>query len=228
MNFKLLIATNLVCLFFSCVKDPKQPEQDEIHPQMLRGMVFNQCTDSGLAGVRVFLEVFYKEKLLQKFETVSGDSGKFFFKDAPIHSSDKYTYAIHIPSKSGTNAKNSKDASFLGITIYFSRDETKTFFKAQVIPGFLYLNFHSNASFPIHSPDSINIFMHQAIFHKNRPDLPYSGTLTSSSSLAGTIGDYPMGMWTFEIKKWKNGIYIHSWDSLYMGWGDTKTYTVNW
>jgi hypothetical protein len=201
---------------------------DQISPKDIKGMVYNNCTDSGLAGVDVYFETFYEEKITSKVKTTSGQNGEFTFPAASIHSDELYTYAVHIDSKSGTNATIPSNALFNGTTMYFNRDEATVYLKPSVTPGFLYLYFSTNIKFPIKSPDSIYVYFSQQTFHKNVPDLPFGWIFSNPMSLGVTAGNYPMGWWKIDSQKWHNGTYTHSTDSLYLGWGDVKTYTLNW
>jgi hypothetical protein len=209
-----------VSLFFTACKKDK----DTVTLKNINGIVFNNCTDSGLANVTVYLQDGQGLNL----STVSDANGNFSFNSVQIHSDNKYSYRLYIPSKSGTGATTPEYCSFTGESLSFTKDETNTFFKPRVTPGFLYLCYTSNIIFPIVQPDSLNIYFEQKTFHKNVPNLPYSGKIINSSNISSCSSNYPMGWWVFSTQKWKSGNYTFYKDSLYIGWGGTKTYTINW
>ena len=85
----------LLCvLLMSCCKSTVQT--NEFALKEINGVVYNSCTDSGLAGVQVRLETIFDEKeVLDMQTTVSGENGKFSFPDAKIYEGNRVTYAIH-------------------------------------------------------------------------------------------------------------------------------------
>ena len=100
-TISLIIVLITTCTFLECKKEPA----DQVTKQDIQGMVFNNCTDSGFAGVKVlFLTYKNGNQLYESVETISDKNGNFLFNNASIHSSSKYSYAVHIKSQSGTNA----------------------------------------------------------------------------------------------------------------------------
>ena len=226
--FKITVFFTFLSLI-ACREDKK----DIITKHPITGMVYNNCTDSGLAGVKVFLETFKDDKtLVQQRETISGEGGKFEFAEAEIHSNDRYNYALHIESKSGTAAKLPEHCGFDGTTMYFFNHEVDMEFRPRVTPRFLNCCFQLLPPTNVQKPDSICIIPVQNIFHKNVPDLPYTGWIGPNGLLGGNKtcawGNYPMGLWHLKIEKWKDGIYSVKHDSIYLDWKDIKTYTVEW
>lgn len=222
MKIILFILSTTLIIFCSCKKD-----KDVIALHTINGMVFNNCTDSGLENVTVYLNI-NDGKSTSSRQTISDSNGNFSFDGVSIHSSSKYSYAIYIPSKSGINGGGGTEVGFNGTTLNFNYDEVDMFFKPRVTPKFLFLCYQSNATFPIMQPDSLDIYFEQKTFHKNVPLLPYSGVIYNNSNISSCSSNYPMGKWNFIIKKWKSGVYTTTIDSIYLGWGSTTTYTINW
>ncbi len=80
--------TIIACLFiFACCKKDK----DQIILHDIKGMVYNNCTDSGLANVTVYL----KDGKGLNLSTVSDAVGNFIFRGVDIHSSSQYNYNIY-------------------------------------------------------------------------------------------------------------------------------------
>lgn len=217
-------------LFFSCRKEDLKTNDKVIYKD-IKGMVFNNCTDSALAGVKVYLEVFREENnLVEKFETISGKDGNFIFTNIGIHSDENYTYAIDIKSLSGTNAPDPSYSRFDGTTMYFHNYETDVFLKPKVTPGFFLLNSKFNSSI-LNPNDSIRLTFEQKTFIKNKPGEPgkfYSGAYGHAQNSSFSSGGYPMGIYNITIDKWRGGVHTRTYDSLYVGWAQEKTYAVNW
>src|SRR5688572_12507044 len=112
--------------------------------QKINGVVFNNCTDSGLAKVTVFLRTYRDGNLYEEQNTVSGTEGSFRFEKVSIHSSDDYSYAIYIPGKSGYGAQTPEYCGFTGTTLYFSKNESSLLLKPRVTPKYLFLTYQSN------------------------------------------------------------------------------------
>lgn len=215
----------IVCLLigvsiFSCKK-----EKDTITQHDIKGMVFNNCTDSGLANITVFLQDGQGLNL----STVSGANGSFNFNNVQIHSNTKYDYVIYIPSKSGTNATTFEYCGFDGTTMYFNHDEADIFFMPRVTPRYLYFCMDFPNSTIIPNGDSIRLYYYQKKIHKNVPDLPFDGIIGKYGIYdIGCGANYPMGQWNMVIDKWKSNVHTTVYDSIYLGWGSNITYTVNW
>ena len=193
-------------------------------------MVFNNCTDSGLANVTVFLQ----DGKGLNLSRVSGANGNFSFNNVQIHSNTKYEYNLYIRSKSG-GVNYPLSLSEIGITgtrMFFKHTEADMFFKARVTPRYLILNLFCNKS-PITGPnDSIMFFFTNNIFHKNVSASPYmfggGGFYGTNSYNIGNIGNYPMGKYNIDIDKWVSGVHTSLKDSIYLGWGAITSYTINW
>lgn len=218
---KIIHLIMITFLFFSCRRE-KDNKNFPVVKQDIKGIIINNCTDSGCARIKIFLNILDQKKMIFATETTSDSMGEFVFPNIDIYYNDEYTYYIQILDGGGTQF------SIDGTLMYFTAKESSLYLKPRVTPRFNQLCYNPLISFPISQPDSLYIFFQQRVFHKNVPDLPFSGKITNRSTFQSCTSGYPMGMWTFEIKKWKSGIYTHTWDSLYLGWGDTKTYTVNW
>ncbi len=222
----------IICSIFFLLGSSCKKNKDTITNQTVSGMVYNQCTDSGLAGVNVYLKINKDNQTVKNYETVSGINGAFSFTNAEMHSNTDYTYAIYIPSKSGTNGAGGTEVGFNGTSLSFNNSEANTFFQPRVTPKFLDFCFAISPAVVIVNPDSLVISFKQNVFHKNIPDLPYASYRIHSQMQNGitncTFGNYPMGLWSITIDKWKSGLHTTTYDSLYLGWGATKTYTANW
>ena len=211
-------------LFF--VLSCRKKEKDTITRHDLKGMVYNNCTDSGLAGVNVSLNI-NDGKNTSSYGTVSGVNGEFSFANIEIHSNSKYSYAINIPGNSGTGGGAVR---LDGTTMYFNYNEADTYFKPRVTPGFL-LFYVYYITTPTTLNDSVIVSFVQKTFHKNVSDLPYKlggGGHGNIAVQSDNHSNYPMGKYDLTINKWKSGIYTTSIDSIYLPWGSTKTYTINW
>jgi len=224
--FKIIIVTLIFGFFFyQCRKDKK----DEITMQNLNGMVFNNCTDSGFAGVKVYFQTIKDNSVISSRETISELGGNFSFSNAEIHSNEEYRYAMYIQSKSGIGATSPEYSLFNGTTMYFKKDQTSTFFKPRVTPGFFKLRVAYQGTCNL--TDTVNPTFTQNTFHKNDPSIPYEFTLGTNGSAPNTIvsnDNYPMGKYSIKIVKFKNNAYTTTYDSIYLGAADTKTYTINW
>ncbi len=211
-----------VCIFFfaHCKKDTDTVTQHDI-----KGMVYNNCTDSGLANVTVF----FKDGQGLNSSVVSDGVGNFNFPNVSINDNSKYTYSIYIPSKSGIGATTPEYCGFNGTTLGFNYNEADMFFKPRVTPKYLYFCMDFNPSVTIPNGDSISVYYYQKTFHKNVPTLPYDGTVGKYGIYdPGCGSNYPMGLWHLEIKKWKSSVYTFVKDSVYLTWGANTTYTINW
>jgi hypothetical protein len=218
------------CLLFALFSCSKCEKRDIIARKPVKGMVFNNCTDSGLANIKVYLQTFKGNSLVNSQEAVTGQEGNFAF-DADIHSSDKYSYAIHIPSKSGGVSGGFTEAGINGTTMYFSNGESDIFMRPKVTPKFLVINlFQIKNNLSVHT-DSIRTMFYQLKYHANSNDMPYSfgiGSYGNEPLLAGNVGNYPMGLYFILTDKWINGSHSEDKDSIYLNWGAQKTYTVFW
>jgi hypothetical protein len=217
------------CLLFALFSCSKCEKRDIIARKPVKGMVFNNCTDSGLANMKVYLQTFKGNSLVNSQEAVTGQEGYFAF-DADIHSSEKYSYAIHIPSKSGGISTGFTEVAFNGTTMYFSKEESDVFMRPHVTPGFLtYTTEYITAI--TNKQDSVRVLSEQRTYHKNKPDMPYQipgGSYGDKSFYKDQTSHYPMGLYNIRIDTWKGGVHSTIYDSIYLAWGDTKTYTLNW
>jgi len=218
-------------ILLSCRKENSE-KMDQVSTQDVKGMVYNNCTDSGLAGVKVYFKVFRDEKnIVQNIETTSGKDGSFLFKGVNIRSNNVYTYAVYIKSQSGIGAAFASLSRFTGTTIYFHNYESQTFLKSRVTPGFFNLTLYLNTAIISTANDSVIAMFKQLKYKNNVPESPYmfgGGSYGNQSTQKGNMGDYPMGLYNITIDKWRGGVHTTSYDSIYVGWADEKTYTVNW
>ena len=223
----LVVIVFILFLFGSCKKD-----DDTVTKQTINGEVYNLCTDSALANVQVFLNISNNNTLIQSLSTTSGTNGTFSFPNVDIHSNSSYSYNLYIPSTSGYAGL---DIGFNGDNIEIDKSNLGKKYILHVAPCFKDLYFQINPSVVITYPDSINIFFEQNIIHKNQPSSPYCFNVETSGIQGGypyyskfCLGNYWMGNWNITINKWKSGVHTTLQDSVYVGWGATNTYIVNW
>lgn len=219
---KVIISIAVFFLFAHC----RKKEKDEITQHNIKGMVYNNCTDSGLANVTVYL----KDGQGLNLSTVSDAGGNFIFPAVTIHSSSKYTYNIYIPSKSGDNATTFEYCRFIGTTLLFNYNEAGLFFKPRVQPGCLFYKIFCTPIPITNATDSIRYHIYQYTLHKNVPEAGYTmgGGGYGSGITWGNFGGYPMGKHIIEMDIWRNGVNTTKKDSVYLSWGADKTYTINW
>ena len=219
MKIKFILVVTLLLTF--CVRK----SMDNKHPvskETIRGMVINNCTDSGLAGAEVLLKISDKDGLVFQTKTLSDNNGEFAFPDIEIDHSNDYTNSVQIP--------NSTQPELNGTTMYFEAEQSAVYMNARVSPKFAFLNTMCQNNF-IDPNDSIKIKYHQKVFARNVPGMPntfFSGEHGSVETSIKGMNSFPMGLYNITIYKWRGGSYSVTFDSIYMGWGDTKTYTVNW
>ena len=189
-------------------------------------MVFNNCTDSGLANVTVFLEDGQGLNL----STVSGANGNFSFDNVKMHSNAKHDYVIYIPSKSGTNATTFEYCGFDGTRMYFNHDEADIFFMPRVKPFYLFFTVYCKPLNISSQSDSIVFHSYQYVLHKNKPSDVYywGGGGYGDRQYSNNGGGYPMGKYIIEMDIWKSGVHTTRKDSVYLGWGANTSYTINW
>jgi hypothetical protein len=164
MKNLIFVCLLIVVMYVSCKK-----EKDTITQHDIKGMVFNNCTDSGLANVTVYLQDGQGLNL----STVSGINGNFSFNNVQIHSSSKYNYALLILSKSGINAQTFEYCGFGGTVLGFNYNEVDMFFKPRVRPSYLLFPVYCNKNPITNKNDSIVFYCTNYTFHKNAPDYPY-------------------------------------------------------
>ena len=217
-NLKYLLLLVLLALI-SCKK------KDTITHATIHGQVYNQCTDSGLANITVYIY----ENNNSIAQTTSGTNGNFTFTNVAIHSSSDYSYQVYIPAISGIGGA----AGFQVNDVSFTSTNTSQFFVVDVVPSFGDLCFTSNITSPIISPDSFFVLFKQKKIATSSISPYVTYTLGTSSyhfipSHSYCMGDYVMGLWNITIDKWKSGVHTTTNDSIYLSYGATKTYTLNW
>ena len=238
-NSIAFILVFLICLSLTrCRKEApsidtpsENGQKDSLIYKDVKGMVFNLCTDSGIAGVKVYLEIYQAKKLVKKYSGVSGEGGTFLFKDAELHLNKEFTYNIYIPSKSGIMAKDAETCGIQGGSYGFTLDEVNNSMNPRVIPSFIsvtmyFIGEHINPS------DSVIARFTQNVYHKNVPDYPYK----FGDGVHGlpnyyprrSIGNYPMGLYHIVVDKWVSGVHTQWKDSLFTNYGDTAAYVVHW
>ncbi len=224
MKHFILILTSSLIFFASCKKD-----KDMVTTHTVKGMVFNNCTDSGLANVTVYLNIS-DGKNTNETQTISDAQGNFTFDNVQIHSASNYTYAIYIPSKSGINGGGGTEVGFQGANLYFNYDEADAFLKPRVKPSYFSCTIYC-IPIPIKTQyDTIIFHAYNYTLHKNRPtDVYYwGGGGIGNDPSSPNHSSYPMGKYNIEMDIWKSGLHTHRKDSIYLGWGANTTYTINW
>jgi hypothetical protein len=234
MNSAHLYISAIILIFIcSCTKKeyPNPEPIDSIVIRNIRGMVFNNCTDSGLADIPLFLNVYSDNDLVKKYSAISGDSGKFFFDHVEMHTSPLYSYDIFIPSKSGFVVPRRSETGFDGTRMTFSTAESYLFLRPQVTPRIYYLNFHFERE-KESNIDSLHFTASQEIFHNNVPDLPHilkARIFKNSNNGSGNWGGgYPSGKYKIEITKWKGKDFIIEKDEMYIKFQDSLTHVIEW
>lgn len=207
-------------------------KKDQASSQTIRGMVFNTCTDSGLANIQVYLKTIKDNKsVVSTLSTISGVNGAFTFENVQIHSDNSYSYMIYIPSISGIGANSPEYTRFVGTSLYFGKDDISIFLMPRVIPGFFRFGFAYTEPNTSAAGDSISVYGYQPVYHKNVPDLPYELAVRFYGNTPQPVdktANYSMGWWILEIKKWKSGLYTFKRDSIYIGWKADTTYSLTW
>ncbi len=218
MNKIIIFSFSFILLLSNCKKE-------KITKHSIKGIVYNECTNKGLQGVTVYLN----DNHGLNTSIVTDINGGFIFEDIETNSlKNNYNYNLLVPSQSGIGSTNKENCRFDGDQINFSLSDIEKEFQLNVIPGFLNLCYSTNILFPIIQPDSIYITFEQKIIKNKFPNIPASGKISNSSTINSCTANYPMGWWYFTTKKWKSGIYSSYLDSLYLDWGGTNTYTINW
>jgi hypothetical protein len=220
-------------ILIGCKKEPPPvPVKDYIIPKDVRGMVFNTCTDSGLSGIKVYLKMYHRKKLLREYSTISGLSGNFTFTNIEMHSSPEYEQTIYIPSKSGDHAKDFETCGIRGTSMWFTFGESDIFLKPPVVPKFIYFAFYFPRQQTTVASDSIIASCEQRTYHNNVPDYPYKFGAGAIGIEGGTypkrIGNYPMGLYHIKVDKWVNGVHTQWFDSVYAQYGDSAKYVAYW
>lgn len=221
--FLILVAGTL--LQFSC------REKDRITLHTVTGQVYNNCTDSGLAGTTVTLKTYKDKSLVKNEQTVTGSDGGFVFSNVEIHSLNSYHYFAYIPGKSGDGGPGPEYASFSGASMEFSKDEADRFLQLRVTPGFYRIFSVFTNTGGGTDQDSVKLKYEQRRFHQNVPDMPYYYYTGSSGNIANdnsAMGNYPMGLYHIIKVTKRNGVITTSSDSLYIGSAGTVTYSVIW
>jgi len=242
-NSIAFILVFLICLSLTrCRKEApsidtpsENGQKDSLIYKDVKGMVFNLCTDSGIAGVKVYLEIYQAKKLVKKYSGVSGEGGTFLFKDAELHLNKEFTYNIYIPSKSGIMAKDAETCGIQGGSYGFTLDEVNNSMNPRVIPSFISLSVYFMGKH-LDSSDSIITRFTQNTYHKNVPDYPYKFALGKEGSPFADdfpntrtgLGNYPMGLYHIVVDKWVSGVHTQWKDSLFTNYGDTAAYVVHW
>ncbi len=234
-NFDYFIILLIVFIVFSCRKEPVPSNAGQVKDSVVykdvQGMVFNTCTDSGLAGIPVYLNTYFKNKLVKKYSTVSGEDGHYIFESAELHTSPSYSYAIHIPSKSGDNAHDFESCGIRGTNMIFSLEEADIYMKPRVVPKFIYMNIYFTRHSTGPETDTVKVKFEQSTYHKNVPDYPHAFSGDAYGSLKyfrGGVRNYPMGLYDVTIDTWKGGLHERKYDKLYIPYGDTAAYVVHW
>jgi len=239
-KLKILIPVILLSLYFAaCRKDkphitPNEPAAaDILEKKDVKGMVYNLCTDGGLGGITVYLEIYKEKDLIFKTSQVSDEQGFFTFPQVGLHSSSLFKHSLYIPSKSGIGAKNKETCGIMGGSLAFSVLDADKLLQPRVIPSFIYIAFYFPRQQVTTGSDSIIARFAQNTYHKNVPDYPYTfgdGSIGTQNGYTGhtSVGNYPMGLYHIVVDKWVSGVHTQWKDSLFTNYGDTAAYVVHW
>ena len=235
MKTSSYIVVLLGLIVFSCKKQAELSgealDRDSIIYKDIKGKVYNLCTDSGLAGIKVYLEIYDRKGLHTKYNQISGINGEYIFENVELHTNPEYNYSLYIPSKSGFSAKDRESCGIKGGSLSFDLEDTETLLQTNVIPSFIYMNiyFVRDATGP--ETDTVRVHFEQNTYHKNVPDFPHAfggDTYGSRKYFKGGVGNYPMGLYDVTIDTWKGGLHERKYDKLYIPYGDTAAYVVHW
>jgi hypothetical protein len=224
----LLVVFSLILI---CCRKKGIDAEDKAGYVVVNGIVFNTCTDSGLANIKVYFLTFKEQKKVgEGSETVSDNGGNFKFPQMKIFEGDAYSYIIYIKTIGGDNAPQPEYTRFDGITIVIDKNDVSKFVTAKVTPGFF--RCHTAYTSQVLDPnDSIHLKFQQKTFMKNVPDLP-NAFYSASNGMAGTgtltASNFPMGFYDITINKWRNGTHTISYDSIYLGMAEEKIKYINW
>jgi hypothetical protein len=193
----------------------------------IKGMVNNFATDKGIGGVKIYFSTIYKNKKeVLKMETVSKADGTFVFDNVIKHSSDRYTHSLVIKSVS---AIGTTETYFAGAGVTLENNKLENNHNFFVVPGAKKMCFQLSPPITITSPDTLTVYCEQRTMRKNLPNSVFDVTYTPMSLLnEHCTWDYPMGWWHLTIDKTKSGIRTIVNDSIYVDWGGTVRYTVQW
>ena len=228
----------LIVIVNACKKDKPgitaedQSQEDTIIKKDVKGLVFNLCTDKGLGGIKVYLEIYKEKTLIFKTSQVSDDEGYFIFPEIELHSAALYHHYLYIPSKSGISAKDKETCGIKGGSLGFTIKDADELLTPRVIPSFIYLAFYFPREYTTVASDSIIARCEQRTYHKNVPDYPYKFGDGAIGIEKGTypkrIGNYPMGLYHIVVDKWVGGVHTQWKDSVYTHYGDSAKYVVRW
>ena len=226
---KLPIVTMTVISSLFCITCKR--EKNTVSIQDIKGTVMNNCNDSGLANVIVYLNVD-NSKTSHLYQVLSDKDGHFIFKNVSVYNNTKYTYSVYVPSKSGGLSSNPAltEVGITGEIIDFTYQEAATDFILHVTPKYQYFTIYCN-KVPVSSiADSVSFRCYNFNFHKNVTDLPYSwgGGGYGNGSYTNNSGIYPMGKYHIYIETWVNSVHSYRQDSIYLNQGAQVSYTLNW
>lgn len=221
-HIKLLLGLFIMVLL-GCEKDDDITENVTI-----KGNVFNLCTNKGLGNITIYF-ITETSKSSSSIQTISDTSGNFAFINVSINNSTKYTYYLYIESKSGIGGGS--EIGFDGVKGEIDKNKLNELKIMGVVPRFKNLCFQINPAVHISYPDTVIVSFEQKIFHANVPQAPYKSKRTTTELQDGfatcSFGNYPMGLWHITIDKTKGGVQTITNDSIYIDWGETKTYTFS-
>jgi hypothetical protein len=217
MKYSRLILPVLTLLLLSC-------KRDKVTTQTIHGQIYNPYTDSGMANITVYL----KENGNTISHTTSSTNGEFSFNNAQIHSQD--SYGLYVPSVSGIAGVG---VGIEGFNIALDKNRISQYGVYTVVPHFYKLCHTSDITSSIVSPDSFYVSFTQKKIATSSLASNYTYSLATSShayppGYSSCFGGYIMGLWNITIEKWKSGVHTTTYDSIYMSYGATKTYTIHW
>ena len=220
----------IILSVLSCKK--LEQSQDVISTHTIHGQVYNLCTDSGLAGVTVLLNINDKNGGGLTLTAISGTNGIFSFSNVQIHSGSDYTYVLEVVSDDGAGYK----PGISGTQQVISIGNSSIPIILDVFASFKTCKLYFPHSTQINTQDTFLLTLSQPIFHKNSPQGNYSlvsgsgpsGYSLPSGGYYGEIGPYWMGWWHSSLDRTINGVHTIKTDSFYVGWGASVTDTIPW
>ena len=86
---KQIVSISFLVLLYGA-RCNKKIANDQVSYRDINGVVLNNCTDSGMAGVKVFLKASKENLLIEERSAMSADQGKFLFSNVEVHSNEEY------------------------------------------------------------------------------------------------------------------------------------------
>lgn len=222
----------LTLLTFSCKKD-------KVHKTTISGVVINKTTKTPVSNLAVVFSstkdtrrgFLFGKTVTGKYEeskliSTTDNNGNFTFSDASIHSNPDYDYQLF--TSSYISLYNGRTDFGDAKQISFDKGNLNKFYELEVTPLMDYLWVQLNPTTPIFSPDSVSINFTHKYFYNNQPS---GSTLTTyqlkNGNKAYALQRDVMGQWYINIYKFKGGVSYNLKDSVFLNYGDTLTYKLN-